>query len=68
VIDREGMAAAFLARLAEADCNVVTVLRADQYAAVTGNAPRHQHRRHSAIDYLSPRAYERRWTVAGLVA
>jgi putative transposase len=26
------------------------------------------HRRHSALDYLSPRAYERRWTVAGLVA
>jgi putative transposase len=26
------------------------------------------HRRHSALDYLSPAAYERRWTVAGLVA
>lgn len=26
------------------------------------------HRRHSALDYLSPTAYERRWTVAGLVA
>jgi putative transposase len=26
------------------------------------------HRRHSALDSLSPRAYERRWTRAGLVA
>jgi len=26
------------------------------------------HRRHSALDYLSPLAYERRWTVEGLVA
>ncbi len=34
VIDREGMAAAFLARLAADDCDVVTVLRADQYAGL----------------------------------
>jgi len=34
VIDREGMAAAFLARLADDDCDVVTVLRADQYAGL----------------------------------
>ncbi len=26
------------------------------------------HRRHSALDYVSPLAYERRWTAAGLVA
>jgi putative transposase len=26
------------------------------------------HRRHSALDYLSPLAYERRWTTEGLVA
>ncbi len=26
------------------------------------------HRRHSALDYLSPIAYERRWTIAGRVA
>jgi putative transposase len=26
------------------------------------------HRRHSALEYLSPLAYERRWTVEGLVA
>jgi len=32
VIDREGMAAEFLARLAGDGCDVVTVLRADQYA------------------------------------
>jgi len=34
VIDREGMAAAFLVGLADADCDVVTVLRADQYAGL----------------------------------
>jgi hypothetical protein len=34
VIDREGMAATFLARLVDADCNVVTVLRTDQYAGL----------------------------------
>ena len=38
VIDREGMAAAFLARLADADCDVVTVLRADQYASLASFA------------------------------
>ena len=26
------------------------------------------HRRHSALDYMSPLAYERRWTLEGLVA
>lgn len=31
VIDREGMAAELLARLAEDGCDMVTVLRADQY-------------------------------------
>jgi len=34
VIDREGMAAEFLARLVGDDCDVVTVLRADQYAGL----------------------------------
>ncbi len=38
VIDREGMAAAFLARLADDDCDVVTVLRADQYAGLASFA------------------------------
>ncbi len=34
VIDREGMAAEFLARLNGDDCDVVTVLRADQYGGL----------------------------------
>ena len=38
VIDREGMAAAFLARLADDGCDVVTVLRADQYAGLASFA------------------------------
>ena len=35
IVDREGMAAAFLATLAAAGRTVVTVLRADQYAGLT---------------------------------
>jgi len=38
VIDREGMAAAFLAGLAGDGCDVVTVLRADQYAGLASFA------------------------------
>ncbi len=38
VIDREGMAATFLAGLAAAGCDVVTVLRADQYAGLASFA------------------------------
>jgi len=38
VIDREGMAATFLARLAGDGCDVVTVLRADQYAGLASFA------------------------------
>jgi len=38
VIDREGMAAAFLAGLAGDGCDVVTVLRADQYAGLAAFA------------------------------
>jgi len=57
VIDREGMAAAFLARLADDGCDVVTVLRADQagsrstvqfWTSRTGR-PRLQSR--SSLDY-----------------
>lgn len=38
VIDREGMAAAFLTALADDGCDVVTVLRADQYAGLASFA------------------------------
>jgi hypothetical protein len=38
VIDREGMAAQFLARLAGGHCDVVTVLRTDQYAGLASFA------------------------------
>jgi len=38
VIDREGMAAEFLARLAGGHCDMVTVLRTDQYAGLASFA------------------------------
>jgi len=59
VIDREGMAAAFLAQLADDDCDVVTVLRADQYAGLTS---------FSKIGPFVPFQYDREGTLVREVA
>ncbi len=59
VIDREGMAAAFLARLAGDGCDVVTVLRADQYVGLASFAD---------VGPFAPFQYDREGTLVREVA
>jgi len=59
VIDREGMAAAFLAGLADDGCDVVTVLRADQYAGLAS---------FSDLGPFAPFQYDRAGTLVREVA
>jgi len=59
VIDREGMAAAFLAGLADDGCDVVTVLRADQYAGLAA---------FSDVGPFAPFQYDRAGTLVREVA
>ena len=59
MVDREGMAAAFLARLAGDGCDVVTVLRADQYAGLASFAD---------VGPFAPFQYDREGTLVRGVA